>query len=113
LDRVLRPLQSEEVDVEEMRYARVIFQRVLDQLKRRSKVKDPFNCSWGGNFYIIAGDFGNVATRQQLSETFSHPGKCIVGMQKPAGNWIDQSDPARHVRQHFFVEDDLTLELLL
>ncbi len=67
----------------------LIFQRVLDQLKRRSKVKDPLNCPGRRNLYIIAGDFGNVATRRHLSETFRHPGKCIVGMKKPARNWID------------------------
>ena len=68
-------LQPEQIDVEKMRHSCLIFQRVLDQLKRRSKVKHSLNCPWRRNFYIIAGDFGNVATGRQLSETFRHPGK--------------------------------------
>jgi hypothetical protein len=89
LDSFLRPLQSKQVDVEEMRYTRLIFQRVFDQLKRRSKVKDPLNCPGRRNLYIITSDFGNVAVAGHLSEALSHPGKCIIGMQKPARNRID------------------------
>ena len=33
-------------------------------------------------------------------------------MEKTAGSWIDESDSAGHVGQHFFVEDDFALQTL-
>ena len=71
---------------------------ILDELKWRSKVKHPIDCPRRRNLYIVASDFGDIATSRYLSEALSHPGKCIVGMEKPARNWIDQTNSARHVR---------------
>src|SRR5262249_143363 len=89
LDGFLRSLQPEQIDIEEMRYPCLIFERVLDELKWGSKVKHPINCPRRCNLYVIPSDPGNIAIDGHLSEALSHPGKCIVGVQKPARNWID------------------------
>src|SRR5436190_23017846 len=96
-----------------MRDARLVVQRLLNELKWRSKAKYPFNSSRRGNLYVIADNFGNIASGRQVSKAFRHPSERVIRMKKFARYWIDQSDPARHVRQHFLVEDHFTFESLL
>src|ERR1700730_8236526 len=95
-----------------MRDSRLIFQRVLNQLKRRSKVKHSVNRSRRRNVHVIAGDLRDLAARGQVSKTFRHEGKGVVGMEKAARSRIDKSDSAGHIRQNFLVEDHFALQLL-
>ena len=95
-----------------MRDSSFIFQWVLTQLKRRSKSKHSLNGSWGGNVHFIAGDFRNVAAGREVSKTFRHARKGIVGVKKAARSGFDKGDSAGHVRQHFLVEDDFALQPL-
>ena len=92
-----------------MRDSRLIFQRVLGQLKRRSKGKHSLNRSGRRNVHVIAGDFRDVAAGWEVSKTVSHARKSIVGVEKTTRSWIDKSDSAGHVCQDFLVEDDFPL----
>src|SRR4029077_5447987 len=95
-----------------MRDSRLIFQRVLNQLKRRSKVKHSVNRSRRRNVHVITGDLADVASRRQVSKTFRHERKGVVGMEKAARSWIDKGDSAGHVRQNFLVENPFALQPL-
>src|ERR671923_2295281 len=96
-----------------MRHTGLILQRVLNQLKWRSESKHSLNRSWRRNLHIVVRSFRDVATGRHVAKTFRHVRKGIVGVEKATGSWIDESDAAGHVRQHFLVEDHLALQPLL
>src|SRR5438067_345637 len=95
-----------------MGHTRLIFQGMFNQLKWRSKAKHLLNCPGRSNLHIIVRRFRDVLTSWHIAKTLRHVGKSIIGMEKTAGSWIDESDSAGHVGQHFFVEDDFTLQTL-
>src|ERR1051326_8129746 len=82
-------------------------------LKWRSKSKHSFNRAGRRNFDVVARNFRDVAARRQVSKAFCHAYKGVVGVKKTVRSWIDECDSAGHVCQHFFVEHNLTLQLLL
>ena len=112
LDSFLRALQPQQIYIQKMRYSRLVFQRVLSQLKWSSKRKHSFDRSRRRNLHVIGGNFRDVAAVRQVSKTFRHARKGVIGVEKAARSGIDKGDSAGHVRQYFLVENDFALQLL-
>src|SRR6266404_855574 len=93
-----------------MRRTRFVFQRVLDELKRRAKREHPLNRSRVSDLQIVVGCFRNVLTGRQIAETLRHMRKSVIRLEKTARFRIDEGDTAGHVGQDFFVKDDFALD---
>src|SRR5689334_9934368 len=105
-------LQSKQIDVQKMRYSRLVLQRVLCEMKWSSKLKHFVNRSGRRDLHFVAADLHYVAIGRQLAQSFCHSSESVIGVKKTARRWIDQSDSAGHVCQHFLIEDHFALEPL-
>src|SRR5437667_10607131 len=93
-----------------MRHARIIFERLLNQLKRRSKSEHSFDRSRWSDLHVVVSRLRNVAIGWQISKTTRHLRESPVRLKKTPRNRVDKSDAARHVRENFFVKDNFPLD---
>src|SRR6266403_2371157 len=95
-----------------MGHTRLVFQRVLNQLKRWSKREHSLDRSGGSNLHVVVGGFRDVVTGWQISEALRHVRKCVVRLEKTAGPRVDEGNATGHVGQDLFVKDDFAFDAL-
>ena len=82
LDGLLRPLQTKQVDVHEMRHAGVVFEWLLDRLKGRPKSEHLLQRLPRSNFHFVVSCFSDVPAGGQISKTTGHLCKSLVRLDK-------------------------------
>ena len=112
LNRLLRILQTQEIDIHEVRGAVTILQRLFDQLKRRTEGKDFIDRLRRRDFHVGVGRVGEICLGREVAESFRHLSESFIRLQEAVCLGIDQRDAGGHIGEDFFVKNYFPLDAL-
>ena len=92
-----------------MGHTRIVFERLLNRLERRSKVKHFLQRFARRDLYLVVGFLSDITARGQVPKTARHLCESIVHLDKMTRHRIDQCDAARNVGEDFLTEHDFPL----
>ena len=110
LNRLVRGLQAQKGDVDEVNHAAFVLESLLDQLKWRSERENALNCIGRRDLHIIVGCLGDFATVGQTAKALCHLAKRFVGLREFFRHWIDKGDADRHIGEDFLAKNHFALD---